>query len=131
MLLWCGYIVILCLILLALFFQSWKNEVSSKAFIFSPTQHSKTLHLQLKTLEYQQSRLENLQEQYELQQKLREGVRNMAYAYTLSNGKERDIALANVKAGFKECTEILGTLEAQVQEFLGGFHLTMKGLLSK
>jgi len=51
----------------------------------------------------------------------------MAYAYTLSNGKDKDLALANVKAGFKECTEILCTLEAQVQEFLGGFHLTMKG----
>ncbi|ODM97155.1 Protein FAM65B [Orchesella cincta] len=98
------------------------------AFLVELKHHSKTLHLQLKTLEYQLSRLENLQEQYELQQKLREGVRSMAYAYTLSNGKERDLALANVKAGFKECTEILGSLEAQVQEFLGGFHLTMKGI---
>jgi hypothetical protein len=55
----------------------------------------------------------------------------MAYAYTAMSSSGRNnhqkIALANVKAGFRECTESLGTLEAQLQEFLGAFHLTMKG----
>lgn len=73
------------------------------------------------------SRIEELGEQYNLQLKLREGVRAMAYAFSISQGKEKEHALANVKAGFKECTEAMCTLEAQLEPFLGSFSIQMKG----
>ena len=78
-------------------------------------------------MEYQLSRVEELGEQYGLQQKLREGVRAMAYAFSISEGREKESALANVKAGFRECTETLCSLEAQLQLLLGSFKMEMKG----
>ncbi|XP_035710135.1 rho family-interacting cell polarization regulator 1 isoform X4 [Folsomia candida] len=100
----------------------------SQGRIYDLEKNAKSLTLQLKTLEYQLSRLDSLEEEYTLQQRLREGVRSMAYAYTLSTGHHQKLALANVKAGFRECTESLGALEGQLQQFLGAFHLTMKGI---
>jgi len=78
-------------------------------------------------VEYQLSRVEELGERYALQQKLREGVRAMAYAFSISEGREKESALANVKAGFRECTETLCTLENQLQLLIGNFKMEMKG----
>lgn len=98
-------------------------------------QHDSHLHQQikaaeryLKRIEYHLSKLEDLQDQYTLHQKLRDGVRTMAYAYALSPGKEKATALSNVRSGYKECTEILCALEVQIEQLIGTLTLEMKGI---
>lgn len=51
----------------------------------------------------------------------------MAYAYILSPGKEKDTALQNVKLQFKECTELLCTLENTLESLMGTLLFEMKG----
>lgn len=56
-----------------------------------------------------------------------QGVRNMAQAYMSSSGKERDAALVKVKAGYKECTQNMCTLEGQLEQMMGSLEMRMKG----
>ncbi|KAK3874651.1 hypothetical protein Pcinc_020431 [Petrolisthes cinctipes] len=97
--------------------------------------HDSHLHQQikaaeryLKRIEYHLSKLEDLQDQYTLHQKLRDGVRTMAYAYALSPGKEKASALSNVRSGYRECTETLCALEVQIEQLIGTLTLEMKGI---
>ena len=55
------------------------------------------------------------------------GVRNMAQAYMSSSGKERETALGKVKAGFKECTQSMCSLEVQLEQMMGSLEMRMKG----
>ncbi|MPC30717.1 Protein FAM65B [Portunus trituberculatus] len=82
----------------------------------------------LKRVEYHLSKLEDLQDQYTLHQKLRDGVRSMAYAYALSPGKEKASALSNVRSGYRECTETLCALEVKIEQLIGTLTLEMKGI---
>ena len=56
------------------------------------------------------------------------GVRNMAQAYMASGGKERDAALGKVKAGYKECSQNMCSLEAQLESLMGSLEMRMKGV---
>jgi len=60
-------------------------------------QQQKAAERYLKRLDYYLSALEELQEAYNVQNRLREGVRAMGKAYIESLGPERDSALANVR----------------------------------
>lgn len=51
----------------------------------------------------------------------------MAQAYMSSSGKEKNHALGNVKAGYKECTQAMCTLEAQLEQMMGSLEMRMKG----
>ncbi|GAU98232.1 hypothetical protein RvY_09407-2 [Ramazzottius varieornatus] len=92
------------------------------------TQQLKAADRYLKRLELQLSKLEELGENYNVQHRLREGVRNMAQAYMSSSGKEKNHALGNVKAGYKECTQAMCTLEAQLEQMMGSLEMRMKGV---
>ncbi|XP_055329430.1 rho family-interacting cell polarization regulator 2-like [Paramacrobiotus metropolitanus] len=92
------------------------------------SQQLKAADRYLKRLELQLSKLEELSENYVVQCKLREGVRSMAQAYRLSTGKERDSALGKVKAGYKECTQNMCALEAQLEQMMGSLEMRMKGI---
>ena len=51
--------------------------------------------------------VEELEDHYKLQQQLREGVKNMARAYeTQAKNANKKASLFNVKAGYKECTQV-------------------------
>jgi len=91
-------------------------------------QQQKAAERYLKRLDYYLSALEELQEAYNVQSRLREGVRAMGKAYIESLGPERDSALANVRSGFKECNEVMCSLEGQLEPLLGALHIQMKGL---
>ncbi|KAK8744245.1 hypothetical protein OTU49_001081 [Cherax quadricarinatus] len=91
-------------------------------------QQIKAAERYLKRIEYHLSKLEDLQDQYTLHQKLRDGVRTMAYAYALSPGKEKASALSNVRSGYRECTETLCALEVQIEQLIGTLTLEMKGI---
>lgn len=99
-----------------------------KDLSISSAQQCKNGERYLKRLEFELAKLEELMDQYDVHLKMREGVRSMAYAYTMSNGPERDSALSSVRSGYKECTETLCFLESRLEAMLGTFHLQMKGI---
>jgi len=94
----------------------------------SSSQQYKAAERYLKRLEFQLSKLEELRDQYELHQKMRDGVRSMGYAYALSPGRERESALTSIKIGFKECTETLKKIEAEFESSIGTILIEMKGI---
>jgi hypothetical protein len=81
-----------------------------------------------KRLEYQIAQIEELEEHYALQQQLREGVKNMAKAYVALPGHHQKESLLNVKCGYKECTQTMCAIEAQLENMLGTFHCQMRGM---
>nr|XP_053628182.1 rho family-interacting cell polarization regulator 1-like isoform X1 [Cherax quadricarinatus] len=100
----------------------------SQGRLYEVEKQIKAAERYLKRIEYHLSKLEDLQDQYTLHQKLRDGVRTMAYAYALSPGKEKASALSNVRSGYRECTETLCALEVQIEQLIGTLTLEMKGI---
>lgn len=100
----------------------------SQGRLYEVEKQIKAAERYLKRIEYHLSKLEDLQDQYTLHLKLRDGVRTMAYAYALSPGKEKAAALSNVRSGYKECTETLCALEVQIEQLIGSLTLEMKGI---
>ncbi|XP_067121447.1 rho family-interacting cell polarization regulator 2-like isoform X1 [Centruroides vittatus] len=82
----------------------------------------------LKKLEYHLSKIEELKEQYDVQQKMSDGVRTMAQAFVLSPGKERETALNSVRSGYKECVDTLCRLEAELENMIGTLLFQIKGI---
>ncbi|XP_066971369.1 rho family-interacting cell polarization regulator 2-like isoform X7 [Macrobrachium rosenbergii] len=108
--------------------QAQQDSQLHQGRLYEAEKQIKAAERYLKRIEYHLSKLEDLQDQYHLHQKLRDGVRTMAYAYALSPGKEKATALSNVRSGYKECTEILCALEVQIEQLIGTLTLEMKGI---
>ncbi|XP_052800054.1 rho family-interacting cell polarization regulator 2-like isoform X3 [Mya arenaria] len=93
----------------------------------STSQQVKSAERYLKRLEFHLAKLDELHEFYLLQQQLREGVRTMHRAYVTSPGNQRN-TLSNVKYGYKECTQNMCNIEAQLEAMMGTFNCKMKGM---
>lgn len=110
-----------------------QNDISTSRMAFDNVSVSSVMQMKanerlLKKLEFHLSKLEELKEQYDVQHRMQDGVRAMAYAYILSHGKEKDTALQNVKQQFKECTELLCSYESSFESLMGTFLFEMKGI---
>ncbi|XP_067121452.1 rho family-interacting cell polarization regulator 2-like isoform X4 [Centruroides vittatus] len=92
------------------------------------SQQLKAAERYLKKLEYHLSKIEELKEQYDVQQKMSDGVRTMAQAFVLSPGKERETALNSVRSGYKECVDTLCRLEAELENMIGTLLFQIKGI---
>ncbi|RUS83661.1 hypothetical protein EGW08_008567 [Elysia chlorotica] len=55
-------------------------------------------------------------------------ARNMARAYNSSGTLSRKDSIANVKYGYKECSQIMCAIEAQLENMLGTFSCRLKGI---
>lgn len=104
------------------------HRAMSQGRMYEAEKQMKGVERYQKRLEFHLSQVEDLLDQYSLHQRLREGVRNMAYAYAVSPGKERTTALNNVRSGYRECTETLCALEVQIEHLIGTLALEMKGI---
>ncbi|XP_040067513.1 rho family-interacting cell polarization regulator 2 isoform X2 [Ixodes scapularis] len=109
----------------SLFFSSTPQ---SQGKLYDCEKQLKTAERYLKRLEFQLSKVEELREQYEVQQRMRDGVRSMAYAYVLSPGCEKDNALHGVRSGYRECVDTLCVLEAHLEQLMGTLQFQMKGI---
>ena len=49
-------------------------------------------------------------------------------AYVSSGTKSQKESLLNVKSGFKECTQTMCAIEHSLENMIGTFHLSMKGI---
>ncbi|CAG5115189.1 unnamed protein product [Candidula unifasciata] len=82
----------------------------------------------LKRLEFHLAKIDELHDCYLLNQQLREGARNMARAYSATSSQSRKDSLANVKYGYKECSQTMCAIEAQLENMLGTFSCRLKGM---
>ncbi|CAL1527662.1 unnamed protein product, partial [Lymnaea stagnalis] len=82
----------------------------------------------LKRLEFHLSKLDELHDCYMLNQQLREGAKNMARAYSATSSQSRKDSIANVKYGYKECSQTMCAIEAQLENMLGTFSCRLKGI---
>ncbi|ESO97691.1 hypothetical protein LOTGIDRAFT_103971, partial [Lottia gigantea] len=90
-------------------------------------QQIKAAERYLKKLEFHLAKVDELYDCYLVHQQLREGARTMARAFTTSPGHRKD-SITNVKYGYKECSQTLCAIEAQLENMLGTFHCKLKGM---
>ncbi|XP_050408049.1 rho family-interacting cell polarization regulator 2 isoform X2 [Patella vulgata] len=91
------------------------------------SQQIKSAERYLKKLEFHLAKVDELYDCYLVHQQLREGARTMARAFTTSPGHRKD-SITNVKYGYKECSQTLCAIEAQLENMLGTFHCKLKGM---
>ncbi|ESO12288.1 hypothetical protein HELRODRAFT_187823 [Helobdella robusta] len=83
-----------------------------------------------KRLEYQLSRVEELEENYDFHFKLMKGVVTMAQAYVCQpSTHNKKNSLYNVQCGYKECCQTMCLIESQLEMLMGSFGCTIKGLV--
>ncbi|CAL1271051.1 unnamed protein product [Larinioides sclopetarius] len=104
------------------------SSVMSQGRLYELEKQMKAGERYLKKLEFHLSKLEELKEQYDVQHKIRDGIRSMGYAYILSPGKLKDVALQSVKSEFKECTEVMCTYESNLESLMGTLTFEMIGI---
>ncbi|BFZ04133.1 hypothetical protein BsWGS_07172 [Bradybaena similaris] len=94
----------------------------------STAQQIKAAERYLKRLEFHLAKIDELHDCYLLNQQMREGARNMARAYSATSSQSRKDSLANVKYGYKECSQTMCAIEAQLENMLGTFSCRLKGM---
>uniref|UniRef100_A0A4W3K386 RHO family interacting cell polarization regulator 1 n=1 Tax=Callorhinchus milii TaxID=7868 RepID=A0A4W3K386_CALMI len=89
-----------------------------------------SLTSQLKDMKRNSRLIDELYEAYCIQRRLRDGANNMVRAYSVSLGsKEAKESLVEANKGYKEYTEVnMCTMENELENQLGEFHVKMKGL---
>ncbi|CAH1786452.1 unnamed protein product [Owenia fusiformis] len=95
----------------------------------SSSQQIKAAERYKKRLEFHYAKIEELEDSYILQDQLREGVRNMARAYVSQPMTHQKESLSSVKLGFKECSQTMCAIEAQLENMMGTLHCKMKGMV--
>uniref|UniRef100_A0A4W3K393 RHO family interacting cell polarization regulator 1 n=1 Tax=Callorhinchus milii TaxID=7868 RepID=A0A4W3K393_CALMI len=89
----------------------------------------KSIERFIRRLEFHLSKIDELYEAYCIQRRLRDGANNMVRAYSVSLGsKEAKESLVEANKGYKEYTESMCTMENELENQLGEFHVKMKGL---
>ncbi|XP_037527179.1 rho family-interacting cell polarization regulator 1 isoform X1 [Rhipicephalus sanguineus] len=104
------------------------SSSQSQGKLYDCEKQLKAAERYLKRIEFQLSKVEELREHYEVQQRMRDGVRSMAYAYVLSPGCEKDNALHGVRSGYRECVDTLCVLEAHLEQLMGTLQFQMRGI---
>ncbi|XP_070200744.1 rho family-interacting cell polarization regulator 2-like isoform X2 [Littorina saxatilis] len=97
----------------------------------STAQQIKSAERYLKKLEFHLAKIDELHECYLVHQKLLEGARTMARAYSTAYStapRNRKDSLSNVKYGYEECAQTLCAIEAQLENMCGTFNCKLKGM---
>ncbi|XP_043223971.1 rho family-interacting cell polarization regulator 2-like isoform X1 [Amphibalanus amphitrite] len=82
----------------------------------------------VKRLECHLVEIEQLAEQYGKQQRLREATERLAAAYSSSSGTQSQRGLSQARSGFKECTDEMCLMEAQLESKMGTLLFELKGI---
>ncbi|XP_078543654.1 rho family-interacting cell polarization regulator 2 isoform X1 [Lissotriton helveticus] len=89
----------------------------------------KTIERHIRRLEFHISKVDELYEAYCIQRRLRDGASKMKQAFAASPAsKAARESLSEIHKSFKEYTENMCTVEADMESLLGEFHIKMKGL---
>lgn len=103
------------------------NTSTAQGKLHEADKQIKAAERYLKRLEFHLSKIDELQDCYIVNQQLREGARNMARAYANTPGYKKG-SLTSVKYGFKECSQTMCAIEAQLESMMGTFHCKLKGM---
>ncbi|XP_073422241.1 rho family-interacting cell polarization regulator 2 isoform X1 [Dendrobates tinctorius] len=89
----------------------------------------KTIERYIRRLEFHMSKADELYEAYGIQRRLREGACKMKQAFAVSpSSRAARESLSEINKSYKEYTENMCTVEAEMENLLGEFYIKMKGL---
>ncbi|XP_045407866.1 rho family-interacting cell polarization regulator 2 isoform X3 [Lemur catta] len=89
----------------------------------------KTIERYMRRLEFHISKVDELYEAYCIQRRLQDGASKMKQAFATSPAsKAARESLSEINRSFKEYTENMCTIEAELENLLGEFSIKMKGL---
>ncbi|XP_078097660.1 rho family-interacting cell polarization regulator 2 isoform X3 [Mustelus asterias] len=89
----------------------------------------KAIERYVRRLEFHISKVDELYETFCIQKRLRDGASKMKQAFAMSpSTKGARESLVEINRSYKENTEALCSLEAEIGSLLGEFHIRMKGL---
>ncbi|XP_061050864.1 rho family-interacting cell polarization regulator 2 [Eubalaena glacialis] len=89
----------------------------------------KTIERYMRRLEFHISKVDELYEAYCIQRRLQDGASKMKQAFATSPAsKAARESLSEINRGYKEYTENMCTIEAELEKQLGEFSIKMKGL---
>ncbi|XP_051872834.1 rho family-interacting cell polarization regulator 2 isoform X2 [Pristis pectinata] len=89
----------------------------------------KAIERYVRRLEFHISKVDELYETFCIQKRLRDGASKMKQAFEMSpSTKGARESLSEINRSYKENTEALCSLEAEIGNLLGEFHIKMKGL---
>ncbi|XP_031644852.1 rho family-interacting cell polarization regulator 2 isoform X2 [Oncorhynchus kisutch] len=89
----------------------------------------KTIERYMRRLEFHMSKVDELYEAFCIQRRLREGASKMKQAFSASpSTKATRESMSEVNRRYKEYTENMSTLDGELENMLGEFHIKMKGL---
>ncbi|XP_076999911.1 rho family-interacting cell polarization regulator 2 isoform X6 [Tamandua tetradactyla] len=89
----------------------------------------KTIERYMRRLEFHISKVDELYEAYCIQSRLQDGAHKMKQAFTNSPAsKAARESLSEISRSYKEYTENMCTIEAELENLLGEFSIKMKGL---
>nr|XP_035150638.2 rho family-interacting cell polarization regulator 2 isoform X3 [Callithrix jacchus] len=89
----------------------------------------KTIERYMRRLEFHISKVDELYEAYCIQRRLQDGASKMKQAFATSPAsKAARESLAEISRSYKEYTENMCTIEAELENLLGEFSIKMKGL---
>uniref|UniRef100_UPI00358F8BFB rho family-interacting cell polarization regulator 2-like isoform X2 n=1 Tax=Myxine glutinosa TaxID=7769 RepID=UPI00358F8BFB len=84
----------------------------------------------IRRIEFHLSKVDELYEAYNVQNRLRDGANKMILAFTTSPAsKQARESMVEVNRNFKECCERMCSIENEFENYLGEFHIKMKGLV--
>ncbi|XP_071237357.1 rho family-interacting cell polarization regulator 1-like isoform X2 [Salvelinus alpinus] len=84
----------------------------------------------MRRLEFHLSKVEELYDAYCMQRRLRDGASKMVAAFNTATGsKEARESLNEANRGYREYTEHMCSLESELENQMGEFHIKMKGLV--
>lgn len=108
--------------------QNSDNATSSaQGKVLETDKQIKSAERYLKRLEFHLAKIDELHECYLVHQKLLEGARAMARAYSTAPRSHKH-SLTNVKYGYEECAQTLCAIEAQLENMCGTFNCKLKGM---
>ncbi|XP_032948389.1 rho family-interacting cell polarization regulator 2 isoform X2 [Rhinolophus ferrumequinum] len=89
----------------------------------------KTIERYMRRLEFHISKVDELYEAYCIQRRLQDGASKMKQAFAMSPAsKAARESLSEINRSYKEYTENMCTIEAELENLLGEFSIKMKGL---
>lgn len=110
--------------------QSRENKRNGRlGSLYELDKQVKAIERFMRRLEFHLSKVEELYDAYCIQRRLRDGASKMVAAFNLASGsKEARESLCEANKGYRECTEHMCTLESELENHMGEFHVKMKGL---
>lgn len=91
------------------------------------SQQIKSAERYLKRLEFHLAKIEELHDNYIVQQQMREGTRTLQRAFIVSPHRKKD-SMERVRYGLKECSQTMCSIEAQLEAMMGTFSCKLKGM---